>query len=236
MLLPFPTYTHPTLSALQRSALEMVSQWIPLHRYQLLRSPEDADGTTLRRASCIDWLALRRVRTALLLGAITLVLFSLSRIFNLPADFSAALTQFHNGSLPELSSTVNWGDFAYVQYVTNGNYLCNSLMILEALHRVGAKADRIMMFPEDWPVPEDDGAYSNTEGRLLAQARNLYQTKLVPIKVQTFPRGDPTWKDSYTKLLAFNQTQYKRLISLDSDAIVRDVSTCLGLCHMLFTE
>jgi len=30
----------------------------------------------------------------------------------------------------------------------------------------------------------------------------------------------PNWSDSYTKLLAFNQTQYKRLLVLDSDSTI----------------
>lgn len=32
--------------------------------------------------------------------------------------------------------------------------------------------------------------------------------------------ADTTWNDSYTKLLAFNQTQYDRVLSLDSDSVV----------------
>jgi alpha-N-acetylglucosamine transferase len=31
---------------------------------------------------------------------------------------------------------------------------------------------------------------------------------------------DDTWADSYTKLLAFNQTQYDRVLALDSDSVV----------------
>lgn len=31
---------------------------------------------------------------------------------------------------------------------------------------------------------------------------------------------DTTWDDSYTKLLAFNQTQYDRVLALDSDSVV----------------
>jgi len=129
-----------------------------------------------------------------------------------------------HGILPSQPQTsdVDWSSFAYVQYVTNGNYLCNSLMILEALHRLGAKADRIMMYPEQWKTPTYKGASSDEE-RFLLKARDQYGVKLVPIKVVSFDRGDDTWKDSYTKLLAFNQTQYKRVISLDSDAIVQQV-------------
>ena len=173
---------------------------------------------------CANWFALRRVRTTLFVGALLLAGFSLSRFVELPVALHAAMPHYTNGLLPEAGDKVIWSDFAYVQYVTNANYLCSSLMILEALHRSGAKADRIMMFPDSWTVPEDIRADLGTESRLLAQARDLYKTKLIPIKVQSFAKGDPTWKDSYTKLLAFNQTQYKRLISLDSDAIVRDVS------------
>ncbi|PSN65747.1 hypothetical protein BS50DRAFT_634967 [Corynespora cassiicola Philippines] len=65
-----------------------------------------------------------------------------------------------------------------MQYVTNSNYLCNSLMILEALHRSGAKADRIIIYPEDWHIPEDNSTSASTESKLLIQARDLYHAKL----------------------------------------------------------
>ena len=74
-----------------------------------------------------------------------------------------------------------------------------------------------MMYPEDWIVGGDDYA-----GRLLAKARDEYGVRLMPIEVQHFD-GDSTWADSFTKLLAFNQTEYKRVLSLDSDATVLQV-------------
>jgi alpha-N-acetylglucosamine transferase len=98
-------------------------------------------------------------------------------------------------------------------------------MILEALKRHGTKADLLMLYPQEWSVPAGNGSDSPYESRLLAQARDLYSTKLSPIQVKTFANeDDPTWQDSYTKLFAWNQTQYKRVISLDSDATVLDVS------------
>ncbi|KAF1971769.1 nucleotide-diphospho-sugar transferase [Bimuria novae-zelandiae CBS 107.79] len=125
-----------------------------------------------------------------------------------------------NGQPQQKPDAVVWSSFAYVQYVTNSNYLCNSLMVLEELHRLGTKAERIMMYPQHWSIPK--GQADTEEARFLLQARDNYKAELVPIEVVTFEdRGDATWKDSYTKLLAFNQTQYKRVISLDSDAIVR---------------
>lgn len=112
---------------------------------------------------------------------------------------------------------VNWDEFAYCQYVTTEAYLCNSLMIFESLKRLGAKAQRLMLFPEEWTVGDDSGA-----GRLLAKARDDYDVVLQPIHVQRFA-GEPTWAESFTKLLAFNQTNYKRVLSLDSDATVLQV-------------
>ena len=113
--------------------------------------------------------------------------------------------------------SVDWDKFAYCQYVTTEAYLCNSLMIFASLKSLGAKAHRLMLYPEEWIVGDDTPA-----GRLLAKARDEYGVVLQPIHVQRFA-GEPTWAESFTKLLAFNQTQYKRVLSLDSDATVLKV-------------
>ncbi|CAE7208334.1 hypothetical protein PTNB73_07604 [Pyrenophora teres f. teres] len=170
-----------------------------------------------------EWFALRRVRTTLVISALLLVVLSLLH-FIPQASTELATPQHTDDSLSAIKydDGVRWSDFAYVQYVTNANYLCNSLMILDALNRSETKADRIMMYPEGWNVAEDHTADAPTESKLLAKARDVYQAKLVPIQVVSFEKGDATWKDSYTKLLAFNQTQYKRVMSLDSDAILRE--------------
>lgn len=57
-----------------------------------------------------------------------------------------------------------------------------------------------MLCPQEWNVPVGNGSNSLYESRLLAQARDVYGTKLSPIKVKTFMNNDdPTWQDSYTK-------------------------------------
>ena len=109
---------------------------------------------------------------------------------------------------------VDWSQYAYCQYVTTEEYLCNSVMIFESLVRLKAKAERLMMYPEEWVVGNDTPA-----GRLLAKARDEYEVRLVPIHILHY-NDEPTWADSFTKLLAFNQTEYKRVLSLDSDATV----------------
>jgi alpha-N-acetylglucosamine transferase len=115
----------------------------------------------------------------------------------------------------------SWSSFAYVQYVAKPHYLCNLLMLLESLHRYGSKAERVMLFPTSWTI--DDS--SDIRYRLLMQAADAYAAKLFPVDVLSVEDGggDRTWKDSHTKLLAFAQTRYKRVVVLDSDAVLRDV-------------
>ncbi|KAM7193095.1 glycosyltransferase [Rhypophila sp. PSN 637] len=122
-------------------------------------------------------------------------------------------------SIPD-ASTVDWSQFAYTQYVTNTNYLCNSVMVFELLHRLGSRADRLMMYPKAM-LPDPSAASATTDqGRLIIKARDEYNVKLAPITVQSRPSNDQTWAESFTKLLALNQTQYSRVLSLDSDSTI----------------
>lgn len=85
------------------------------------------------------------------------------------------------GSASDGLTSVDWSRFAYVQYVTNTEYLCNSVMLFEALHRLGSRADRLMMYPSSFSVDSDGGS---TESALLQKARDAYGVKLAPIEVQ----------------------------------------------------
>ncbi|KAM0327698.1 hypothetical protein ACHAQA_005993 [Verticillium albo-atrum] len=113
----------------------------------------------------------------------------------------------------------DWSRFAYTQYVTNSEYLCNSVMLFESLDRLHSKADRVMMYPRRMLEPTASDSTTH-DGSLLIKAREKYGVKLVPIEVQHRAGGDPTWADSFTKLLAFNQTSYDRVLSLDSDSVI----------------
>ncbi|KAK3659961.1 hypothetical protein LTR56_000887 [Elasticomyces elasticus] len=122
----------------------------------------------------------------------------------------------------DLTQEIDWSRYAYAQYVTNDAYLCNSIMIFTSLRTLGVRADLLMMHPDDWSAGND-----TVSGRLLLQASEL-GVSFAPVRVQHLEGGDSTWADSFTKLLAFNQTQYKRVIHLDSDG------TVLGLMDELF--
>ncbi|PLB54728.1 nucleotide-diphospho-sugar transferase [Aspergillus steynii IBT 23096] len=123
----------------------------------------------------------------------------------------------HSSDLDDTTQPIDWSRFAYVQYVTNTPYLCNSVMLFETLHRLGSKPDRLMMYPASF---SEDARDDSTQSRLLRKARDEYGVTLMPIEVQSRNSGDRTWAESYTKLLAFNQTQYDRVLSLDSDATI----------------
>lgn len=127
-------------------------------------------------------------------------------------------------TIPEIPEVVDWTQLAYVQYATTTDYLCNSLMIFHALRQVDSMADRVLLYPHRLLQGPDN----RTVYRLLDDAKQVYNAKLIPIEEQHKENVNKIWASSYTKLLAFNQTQYSRLIHLDSD------STLLGPIDELF--
>ncbi|KAF5241947.1 hypothetical protein FANTH_8907 [Fusarium anthophilum] len=143
-----------------------------------------------------------------------LAIFFFFFLFNQYQDL-AAPSVFQSSH--QTSSGIDWSRFAYTQYVTNSEYLCNSLMFFEALQRLGSQADRVMMVPASMLEPEMEGS---SDAYLINKASDEYNVKIAPITVQTHWAGEATWADSYTKLLAFNQTQYDRVLSIDSDSVL----------------
>ncbi|KKA30092.1 hypothetical protein TD95_005321 [Thielaviopsis punctulata] len=125
-----------------------------------------------------------------------------------------------SAEIPPAPLTADWSRFAYAQYVTNTAYLCNSVMFFEALQRHDSKAQRVMMYPRTMMAPDATDANGNYDAGLLIKARDEYGVKLSPIDVQHKVTSDTTWADSYTKLLVFNQTQYARVLSVDSDSLL----------------
>lgn len=96
------------------------------------------------------------------------------------------------GSDVAKDAAVNWSRFAYTQYVTNSHYLCNSVMLFESLHRLGSRADRVMMYPShmlDNGAPETKRPRDG-DGQLLLKARDEYNVRLVPIEVHRRETND----------------------------------------------
>ena len=89
-------------------------------------------------------------------------------------------------------------------------------MVFEALSRLGSKADRILLYPEEWDT--EIASTVDRDSQLLVKARDWYNVKLVPVQMQLL--NDDTWNASFTKFLAWGQTRYERVIHLDSDVTV----------------
>ncbi|KAF7937172.1 uncharacterized protein EAE98_001486 [Botrytis deweyae] len=120
-------------------------------------------------------------------------------------------------------SAIDWFKFAYVQYVTSPEYLCSALMLWSQVETIGSRAQRLMLYPSHWNVEEIDTNLPSKPltpiARLLKQAQTDYYVKLQPVDVLHQNHTEQTtWAGSYTKLLAFNLTQYDRVLHLDSDA------------------
>jgi len=170
-------------------------------------------GSSRARSRLLDRI-IRPVVTLLILGSIT-QLFLQFIADSTPSVLETPLDLAESGMARQ--SNINWSQYAYTQYVTDSTYLCNSLMIFESLYRLGSKAERLVMYPEEWSIESE-----SSDAGLLRKARDEYNVKLQPVQIQRL-EGDITWGESFTKLLAFNQTQYRRVISLDSDGNVLQV-------------
>ncbi|KAH8785292.1 glycosyltransferase family 8 protein [Diaporthe sp. PMI_573] len=117
------------------------------------------------------------------------------------------------------STTTDWKKYAYSLYATDSEYLCNAVMIFDDLRQYGSKAERLLLYPDAMNI--NDG--ESRDGKLLVKARDELGVKLQPVKVlheESAADSGPNWADSYTKLLAFKQTQYSRLITIDSDSLL----------------
>jgi alpha-N-acetylglucosamine transferase len=195
-----------------------MSDWIPMEWARgadssWMRSPLNRDDATTRQTSWKDTarklVGVRAIHRVLLA---CLLIFMVTNLFRLRVPLG--FIPFGAISSDQLLDGVDWSQCAYCQYVTSPRYLYNSVMIFEALDGVGAKASKVLMYPSNWNITSD-----NEKRRLIRQAQDSYNVQLLPIQVQHFST-DKTWADSFTKLLAFNQTKFKRVLSLDSDATV----------------
>lgn len=152
---------------------------------------------------------LRRLRTWVALAVFTLLIFLYRRYSKPPA---LSHIQYDR---------VDWSRFAYSQYATSSAYLCNAVMVFDSLQRLGSRAERILFYPEGWGTGLENS--KDRESQLLSMARNNYHAHLVAVDekmIKGLPGSGQSWDTSISKLLAFGETQYDRIIHLDSDVTV----------------
>ncbi|KAL8667916.1 MAG: hypothetical protein Q9202_000381 [Teloschistes flavicans] len=98
-------------------------------------------------------------------------------------------------------------------------------MIFESLHRLGSKASRVLVYPEEWDTRIENP--SDRDSQLLVKARDWYAVRLIPADIPvTHDRGqkdgDPT--APFVKFMAWSGESYDRVLHLDSDiTIIRHV-------------
>lgn len=121
---------------------------------------------------------------------------------------------------------VDWSRFAYTQYATNGAYLCNSVMLFDQLHRLDSRADRVLFYPEEWDTTVESS--TDRDSQLLVLARDTLNVKIVPVNMQSVraegreeDNEEETWDFSVNKFLAWNLTQYDRVLHIDSDVFLQ---------------
>ncbi|GCF00761.1 N-acetylglucosaminyltransferase [Zygosaccharomyces mellis] len=120
------------------------------------------------------------------------------------------------------AETIDWSKLAYVNYATNINYLCNTFIMFQNLKKYGTKAKLHLMVSDQMLSPDNE--FSQSANMLLQRIKNLDTEQVVIKHVKTLykPNDQSEWQDSLTKLIVFNQTEYDRVIYLDSDADLKD--------------
>ncbi|KAL9607272.1 MAG: hypothetical protein Q9167_007800 [Letrouitia subvulpina] len=136
--------------------------------------------------------------------------------------------------LPSPSSShksIDWSRYAYILPVTSTAYLCNAVMLFESLSRLGSRADRVLIYPQEWDTDISDLA--DRDSQLLVKARIWYGVKLVPADIAIMrdrfngdgedeEEDEEAWSnDLKARFMAWGQTTYERAIVLDSDVSMR---------------
>lgn len=118
---------------------------------------------------------------------------------------------------------IDWSQYAYVNYVTNSEYLCNTLVMFQSLKEYDTKAKLLLLITRDLLDPTKTSNVPNIE-KLLNQIKALDGDQVIIKHVDTIvkPEDISVWNESLTKLLVFNQTEFTRIIYLDNDAILQD--------------
>ncbi|KAH3672740.1 hypothetical protein WICMUC_004146 [Wickerhamomyces mucosus] len=100
---------------------------------------------------------------------------------------------------------VDWKKNAYVLYATSETFVCNAMMMLALLRQYGSRAQMVLLLEKDLLNPG------------LEEFAEIHDVNLKFINRTVVNKGS-YWQSSLTKLLVFNQTEYERIIYLDSDS------------------
>lgn len=145
-------------------------------------------------------------------------------IKQIPSETIDRLYADNLSRLEEDGKTVDWSKLAYVNYVTDVTYLCNTLILFDELkNKYNTKAKLVLLISRDLLDPETSSDSQHTKA-LLNKIQLIDETQVVIKLIDNIVKPDDftPWNESLTKLLVFNETDYDRIIYLDNDAILKD--------------
>ncbi|KAF4045460.1 putative glucose N-acetyltransferase 1 [Phytophthora infestans] len=112
---------------------------------------------------------------------------------------------------PQLARRTHQKQFAYLFYVTSNTYACAAMQFIDRLiNHFETNTSRI------------DVVVLHTRrvgARLLGKLQDRYHVRVIPVDIVKADAAEPTWKESLTKLRAFQNWGYDRIVFLDADAV-----------------
>ncbi len=115
---------------------------------------------------------------------------------------------------------IEWDKYAYVNYVTDSNYLCNTLLQFTKLRDAGSEADLVALITTSLLKKANE---NESLGLLLQKIKGVSdRVKVQEIEPVVQPNDHTPWSKSLTKLAIFNLTDYERIIYMDNDAMIHD--------------
>lgn len=132
-------------------------------------------------------------------------------------------------SLPQHTANINdpannWKGLAHVQYVVSPEDLCKAVMLFSQLKEVSSLASRVLVYPSDWRLNANANRDAKSNGdyiaRVLRYAAEEFSVLLNPTDALREDSSRTIWRQPYAKFLAYNLTQYDRVIVLGTESIV----------------
>ncbi|CAG8959236.1 hypothetical protein HYFRA_00012594, partial [Hymenoscyphus fraxineus] len=147
--------------------------------------------------------------------------------------FRWVLRHNHDGEVKVISievddEEIDWTGFYYAMFVRSERELCEAVMGWSGMEEIGSRAQRVMFYPEDWDRGLEEGEKGERKQerieRLLTAAEELF-VELSPLpalsRIKTWTRGLEKGTEGLDpRLLAFNLTEYSRVLVLSPDALL----------------
>lgn len=110
------------------------------------------------------------------------------------------------------TAQIDWSKFAYVQYATREDYICNSLINFARLRsEFKTRATLVLIITNEASLHFSE----NMKNELIK-----LDVIIKVVKKLQFKSADVTWVDGFTKFYAFGLEEYNKVIYLDSDATI----------------